>query len=109
MSLLISLPISEEAFSSYHELSTQLDHQVEWIDDQGSAHVSRSNAKKLLANLSKGMSQESYSMRHTSNWKKGKCFKIIHLNQVDQGFRVFFQCTKKGDRKVVTKVKVTHI
>ena len=90
LSLLITLPISEEAFSHYQELSAQLDHQIEWIDDQGSAHVSRTQAKKLLSQLSQGLNQEAYSMRHSSDWKKGKCFKIIHLKQSKKGFRVFF-------------------
>ncbi len=109
LSLLITLPISEEAFSHYQELTTQLDRQVEWIDDRGSARVSQKQAEKLLTQLSEGMNQESFSMRHSSDWKKGKCFKIIHVKQADQGFRVFFQCAKKGNHKVVTKVKVTTL
>ncbi len=108
--ILLSAPITSDAYVNYQELTNQLNGSVEWIDENGSSQLSKSDAKRLLQKFAKGLSKESYSVRHSSEWKNDKCFKIIQLKGHDRGYRVFFQCAiNHKSEPVVTKVKVNKI
>lgn len=100
-----------DAYYRYHELSNQLAHHIEWIDDQGTRTISKHHAKALLKQYAQGVNKESFSVRHFSAWKNNKCFKILHLTSGNQTYRVFFQCCRdnKKNKNNVTKIKVTKV
>lgn len=100
-----------EAYNKYHELSDQLTDQIEWIDDHGERSISKQHAKTLLKQYAQGVGKNSFSIRHLSEWKNNKCFKIFHLSSANQTYRVFFQCCRdqKKNKNNVTKIKVTKI
>ena len=107
--VLVSSPTTD-AYSNFHQLSDQLDDQIEWIDEHGESLISKSKARKLLRNYAQGLDKNAFSVRHASNWKNDKCFRIIHLQTNKAGYRIFFQCSKKeGKNQLVTKVKITRI
>ncbi len=107
--LVISTVTITDGYDSFKKLSGELDTRVEWIDQYGSKIRSRSESIKLLDNLADELENPVFSVRHSSKWKNEQCFRIIHIDSYDKGYRLFFQCVKSGNgRNVVKKIKVTE-
>lgn len=99
-----------EGETKFQTLTSQLAHEVEWIDMRGSKTVSNQTAKDLLNKLIRQMKDPQFKLRHQSKWKKDQCFKILHISSKDEGYRVYFQCEKgRRGNMIVTRVKLNKL
>jgi|GEM_PF-2398150 len=105
--LAISVSGLTEGYTQYQELTSILDRHVEWIDENGSSVHSKSHILRLLTKYTQGLNDESFDLRHSSEWKNGQCFKILHLKGQGKTHRLFFQCAQKDHGRIVTKIKVS--
>lgn len=102
---------SLDSQQSFYHLIHQFDSHLEWIDEKGSRIQTDDQAKASIYDILQKLSQPSISIRHESEWKNDKCFRIFHLSKAEaEGYRLFFQCKKgKNQEAVVTRIKVNKI
>jgi len=107
--LTISAPTSEiTADNDLVYVINHLDDRIEWTSSSRTETLSRNEAIAKLQALT-STDDASFELKHKSEWKNNRCYKVIELTAGGKTYRIFFHCQKSGDNTTVNRIKIREL
>lgn len=106
--LTISTPSTISDSNDLVYVIDHLDANVEWTTAQRTETLSRHQAIAKLQALT-AQDGSSFELKHKSDWKNNRCYKVIELTANKTTYRIFFHCLKVGDETIVNRIKITQL
>ena len=89
------------------KLYGQMGDQVKWSTSSRSEVLSKNEAITRLQQLVDGLPDSVVELVHQSDWKNGRCYRVLELRSSNETYRVFYYCQKEGNNEFVSKIKVS--
>lgn len=88
-------------------LINNLGTQVAWTSSNRTESLSKDQAINRLQKLVADHPEFEVELKHQSEWKNGKCYRVIQLTTNKDTYRIFYYCEQRGSQEVVAKIKVS--
>ena len=91
------------------KLYGQIGAQVKWSTSSRSEVLSKDEAIKRLQQLVETLEDSEIELVHQSDWKNGRCYRVLEFRSTVQNYRIFYYCKKEGNNEYVSKIKVSEV
>ncbi|MFT4565984.1 MAG: ribosomal protein S10 [Saprospiraceae bacterium] len=94
---------------SLTQLIDNIGESVTWTSPDRTETLTKDQAIDRLQDLITALGNVKVEVKHQSDWKNRKCYRVMQLTSNTDNYRIFYYCSLINGQEVVDKIKVSKL
>jgi len=92
-----------------NQLIDNIGNSVTWTSPDRTETLTKDQAINRLQDLITTLGNVKVEVKHESDWKNRKCYRVMQLTSNTDNYRIFYYCSLVKGKEVVDKIKVSKL
>lgn len=106
---LVVLSLSSLEGQSLNHLIDNIGSSVRWTSPDRTETLTKDQAIHRLQDIISTLDNVKVEVKHQSDWKNRKCYRVMQLTSSTDNYRIFYYCSLVNGNEVVDKIKVSKL